>query len=772
MPGRRRLLLVALALAPAAVVALIVAAPEVGPFVRGASLAILVASLGLLAARRWVRVRPDRRGLAELLAIGVAGVSGLLLLFQNVLVHDALWYYGYLRSALVQGDLDMYDEFVLRNPNGMYLPPPDTPVFHLGTSILQAPFAILIRPLAVALGRAGILPGGDGYGPLEIGAATFSSMLLALGGVALTHRLARRLVPGTVSAVAQVALLYGSPLAFFTFVWPAYPHAASVFLAALFLLLWAREDRSEGAAETGAGVPGTGGSLSFLLGLLGGALALVHPQDCLYLALPLVDQVAAWHSTPGVGGTEGRRTVARRTVLLALGAVLGFAPQLLAWRLTSGHFLPHVYAEIGDPFRWQRPAFLAVLFSGYNGLLAWTPLCGLAACGLAFLRRSRPRLFRGFLLILVLEWWAIASYGYWWGGASFGARYFLSVYPVLGIGLALGMARLARRAGLLLAGLLASPVVYWNLLLMAQFRLEWIRHNSPPDFTAILRRQILEAPAAIARGLCGSFGWNKVAFLENLRAAIETGSFTRILAVVGVAILLSSGLVLWIVWIGGALPRRADMPRPTALPLRWTARLGALAAIAATLAVGAVAPGHDGTRLLAVGSGGPLRIRPGSSATVSLERDSSARDLDGPTAVAARMTAPLPAGGQARLDLVSFLRSGEEADEGDTVASVTALGPGCDGATFPLRAGIETAETAPDRFEVLGRARHDLSGTTPIQSWWQDDFSARHYWGHAYLASFDLPADCRPRRVVLRRHGGPGDLEVRLVAIATEEDRP
>src|SRR5204863_1534137 len=98
-----------------------------------------------------------------------------------------------------------------------------------------------------------------------------------IGAVALTHRLARRVTPGGPSALAQVVLLYASPMAFFTFVWPGYPHAASAFLAAVFILLW---DGAGRRARPGA---------FFLLGLLGGALALVHPQDMLYLALPGAD---------------------------------------------------------------------------------------------------------------------------------------------------------------------------------------------------------------------------------------------------------------------------------------------------------------------------------------------------------------------------------------------------------------------------------------------------------------------------------------------------
>ncbi len=770
MPSRRSVVLSALLLP--ALAAAIAAVPDILPFLAGLAAAVLLAASGLIAARAWVRARPADLPRAPAAAIGLMGAAGFLLLFQNILVHDALWYYGYLRSSLVQGSLDLYDEFVLRNPHGMYLPPPSTPVFHLGTSILQAPAAILARPLAILLSRAGVLPGGDGYGPLEIAAATFSSLLLALGGVALTHRLASRLMDGPVSAVAQVALLYGSPLAFFTFIWPGYPHAATVFLGGLFLLVWAGAD-TPGGCPSGQAAEAAGPRF-LLLGFLGGALALVHPQDVLYLALPLSDLGMALGRRAPEDGTRrpGPAAAVRNGVLLLLGALAAFLPQIAAWRITSGSILPNVYAEIGDPFRWNRPALFAVLFSSYNGLFTWTPLCGLAAGGIFLLRRAQPRLFRGFLLLLVLEWWAIASYGYWWGGASFGARYFLSVYPVLGVGLALLLARAARRRGLLPAALLIVPLVYWNLLLMAQFRLERIPHNRPPDFLLVLRRQFLEAPSELLLGLCGASGWNQVAFLENLRAAVEAGSVWRWLGVVATGGLLSLAVLAWVARIAGPDPPGREIRRGR-IGARLAPAAMAIAVLAATVTVLKVAPGHAARRVHAEAVGVPLRIPPGAYESVSLERDGGAGLPGGPTAVVLQASAgggrgPAPLS----VDLVSFLHHAESAGQGDRIGWLTVSGRGCDGVSFPLRAGIETAETAPGRFEARGASRHTLAGTRPIQSWWQRDHSARHYWGHAYLASFELPPACLPERAVLRTAPGRADLEVRrLVVVAGEGGR-
>ncbi len=729
-------------------------------FILGLLVAMVGAAIGLAAARLFVTVRPAERDAAPAAAIGLAGAIGFLLLFQNVLVHDALWYYGYLRSAIVQGDLDLYDEFVLRNPHGMYLPPPEAPLFHLGTSILQAPLALLVRPLALLLGRAGIVPGGDGYGPLETFAAAFASMLLAIGGIALTHRLACRVTTAGASAVAQVTLLFASPLAFFAFVWPGYPHPATVFLAALFLLLWSVE----------------GERRPFLLGLIGGALALVHPQDIVYLALPALDAINdATVRARGGGGRAALGSLLRSGARLAAGALLGFAPQLAAWRATSGRFLPHVYGEIGDPFRWGQPAFVEVLLSAYNGLLTWTPLCGLALAGLFLLRRGQARLFRGLAIVFALEWWAIASYGYWWGGASFGARYFLSAWPVLGVGLAAAAGWLQRRIGLRAAGVLAAPFVYWNLLLMAQFRLEWIPHNHPPDLGEVLRRQLLDAPRALISGLCGPFRWNRVSFLENLRAAAQSGDGWRAVGTLCLFGTLALVIILWAMALAGVAPAGAAVAHGFVARLRVAAArnatlAAATAAVVATIAILSVAHGLGSERVIRAAGSLPLHLPSSRVATLLVGPPGEESGPAGPTAVAARLPTRPPEGSPKHLDLVSFLHNGETRRQGETVAWLRALGPGCGDAAFPVRAGIETAETAPGRFEIDGAMRHEMP--PPLQSWWQDDRSARHYWGHAYLASWSLPAACEPQRIVLNAGSGAGELEVRSLVVAAAEPRP
>lgn len=706
-----------------------------------------------IATTAWVRrlaaERPERAHRLGVAVVVVAAGAGLLLLWQNVLVHDALWYFSYLRSGIVDRDLDLFEEFTLRNPHGMYLPPPGTPVFHLGTALTAAPAAIVIRPIALIASRISGLPGGDGYGPLEIAAATWTSMMLGVGALALGYRLSRTVTGAGAAAGSQALILWATPLAFFTFVWPAYPHPAGAFVATVFLLAWWEER------------PGDGWT-AFLLGWLGGVLALLHPQDAVFLALPVLDLLAR-------ARREGLVPRIRGLGLVGAGAVVGFLPQLLAWFFTSGKLLPHVYSEIGDPFRWTRPALGSVLFSGYNGLITWSPIIVPAVAGLFLLHRDRPRLARGLLILLALEWWAISSYGYWWGGASFGARYFLSVIPVFGVGLAVILSRLTRRIGPYATAAAAAVFVLWNLLLMAQFRLEWIPHNVRPDFTAAILRQLDEAPRALLTGLVGPFRWNHAVFPDQLRAALQNSSIAGVALVIAGASALVTLMAVWI----ARLSRPRHAPAGTRDDRVAARALGAIVmSVLASLAVAASSRGVDRRRLLADAPETPLSVAAGDDSTLSLvPRSNGPTDLR-PTAVITPEPVNRELGERLRLDVVSFLSAGERREQGEVVATMSLVGAHCGGVVYPLRAGIETAETAPQRHEIRGAMRHDASGAREIQSWWQDDASSRHYWGHAYLASWSLPFDCDPSRILVHATPGAGSLSLRRVVLSAGRETP
>ena len=118
-------------------------------------------------------------------------------------------------------------------------------------------------------------------------------------------------------------------------------------------------------------------------------MALVRPQDGLFLVLPIVDAaVAGWRRARLRGVAE---CMPRFGAMVAVALVV-FSPQLVAWRVLNGDFLRSGYEQqLAVLFDWTSPRLLAVLLSTRRGLFVWHPVFLPATIGLLVLWRQRPR---------------------------------------------------------------------------------------------------------------------------------------------------------------------------------------------------------------------------------------------------------------------------------------------------------------------------------------------------------------------------------------------
>ena len=105
--------------------------------------------------------------------------------------------------------------------------------------------------------------------------------------------------------------------------------------------------------------------------------------------------------------------------------------------------------------------------------------------------------------------------------------------------------------------------------------------------------------------------------------------------------------------------------------------------------------------------------------------------------------------------------------DGEVVATFRILGNRCGHDELLLRAGWETAETAPERVESAHLMRHDSSRPLRLHTWWQNDDSREHYFGHAYGSSWSLPPGCDPEALLVASRPGTGSIEVREIAVSS-----
>lgn len=422
-----------------------------------------------------------------LIFITVFGASILLVprRYGRLIIGDGIYYYVYVRSAVIDHDLDFTNDYTLyqrfnnedpgkkREMLELHKTPFGKPAnyFSVGPALLWLPVFLPTHAFALALG----LP-HDGFSYLYEAPLLFQSILYGFIGILLTYRVAASLFSRLAAFISVLGMWLATNVVYYMGVSPSASHVLSLFVVALFLFLWWRTRGKRTRRDW------------FILGLSAGLMALVRWQDILVTLLPLFELIGDWIKEMkkyGVGqdGHPARSDALIRApfsatllilpagLIFALGLVLAFSPQMLAWQILYGSPLT---APQGPTFFYPtRPEIWNVLFGLKRGLFTWTPLVFLGAVGFIPLYR-RDRLLGGAAIVILLAEAYVNSIVYdWWGGEAFGARRFVSLIPFFVLGLAALVdsvrARLSRRTLLIALG----AFTVWNLLFILQYDL-WL----------------------------------------------------------------------------------------------------------------------------------------------------------------------------------------------------------------------------------------------------------------------------------------------------------
>lgn len=335
----------------------------------------------------------------------------------------------------------------------------------MGAAILWAPFYAAGHAAALITGAP-----ADGLSHPYVAAVAMGSAAYGFLALWLAISIARTVTGDGVAAALAVWL--GTPLLFYMYVTPVFAHACSAFAVALFLWTWLR--------ARNRWTPG--GALA--LGLAGGLMAIVRAQDALFIAGPALDFLRfVWRSEFGAR----HDTRSRRPFLASAAGILGFAlavgPQLLAFKALNGHFRQSEYET--RKMTWSSPHGLQVLFDHQHGLFFWTPLAFAAVLTLALVAWRPPQSTRTgaaadlrwlallSLVMIGLQAYIAGAVESWTVAGAFGQRRFVSITPLLVLGLAPLFAPASRPRGWIrpAASIVVVLCVWWNLGLMAQFGL-------------------------------------------------------------------------------------------------------------------------------------------------------------------------------------------------------------------------------------------------------------------------------------------------------------
>ena len=360
---------------------------------------------------------------------------------------DESFYWAQLTSIWYDGDLTLHDDLLANyNPiSNQYRT--ITTIKYGGELFNDFPIGIALvdglyaGPL-VALFKLLGLPRMNGFFLSVVAIATICKIWLLL--FALKHFLDKYDKRPSWKYIIALGSFLGLPIFYYSFYAYGMAHLNSGLFATLFvsaLISWlTRPERQQ----------------SLLLGLSAGLMILTRWQNAIFVLLvipPLLYQLSSSSKNERMKFLKGCG------VVLALIAVMSALQFTVFYKQLGNVFL---MPQGGNFMKWSSPQWMAVLLSGYHGLIPWSPLLLIAVVGLLkamFWQRGLWRWFMiGAILTITATVYVNASVVDWWAGWAYGARRFCCLIPLV----ALGAFEVVRSLRKRLAILLLTGVMLWS----------------------------------------------------------------------------------------------------------------------------------------------------------------------------------------------------------------------------------------------------------------------------------------------------------------------
>jgi len=382
---------------------------------------------------------------------------------NKVIDNDVVSYYAYLPAGIIFHDLNF--DFVKTLPAGftgkiwLGTAPNGKPILRMtmGLAILWLPFFLMAHLFSKVMGIEAL-----GYSwpySLSIFAATIFYLLV---GLIFLRKILLKYFSEIVTGITLLLVVVATNLMFYTISEPGMSHVYSFSLITIFLyttLKWV--DRPSYTS-------------SVILGLLAGLIVLIRPVNGLVLVFPALLSINSFDEFY-------QRLIARWKLIAIAGlaAVLIAMPQLIYWKMQTGHLFFNSYMDQGR-FYFANPHILDGLFSFRKGWFIYTPVMLFSVAGLFFLKQYVTGFTKAIIIFLVLFIYVIYSWWCWWYGGSFGARPMIDTYGLMAIPLAAFLTSFSKKAfwqqGVV--GLLLVLMISLNQFQMNQYRTSLLHWDS------------------------------------------------------------------------------------------------------------------------------------------------------------------------------------------------------------------------------------------------------------------------------------------------------
>ncbi len=509
---------------------------------------VMLALLALLALalvallRRFPTIQPSDDRRARLWLVGVFLVATVTT-FTPTVQSDGTGYYAYLRSMLIDGDLQFANEYrdapfphgpdldkTYNTATGYQINP-----FAIGPALIWTPLYATAHMLVQGGQRLGLPWRADGYDTPYVVLSMFTSALAGLVTLFASYQISRRYVRPPVATLAVITVFLGSNLLYYAMREGSFAHAVSTAATSLYLLAWLRLEERATVVRW------------MVVGAAAGAMVLMYWLSALLLLLPALTFGRLLVTILRMPAMQRRRQAGSLLLggtLAALLFVLVFSPQLLSWKILYGTFI--TVPQGSDYIEPRRLRLIAFLFSDLRGVLPWSPAFFVGMLGLPLLwwhnRWQTVCLSLAFLAYFLYN----ASHWQWYAGGAFGPRRITLLTPWFTLGLALLYALLARRSRSLPV-VLSVWMIAWMTFLTMRYRIFLIPHdpgliNKLPDLALYFSLETIPVWALP--------GWTSSSFIVvQVRHLLTSGAPDPLALLLPIMLLATASVIAVYLWL-------------------------------------------------------------------------------------------------------------------------------------------------------------------------------------------------------------------------------
>jgi len=427
---------------------------------------------------------------------------------------DGVGYYAYLRSALIDHDLNFENDYFAGNKlfvmnrfdaQGHLLPDMYTKTGHVqnhfsvGPAILWAPVLVPVHLAVLLLDRFGAHIAADGFSRPYLLAMGLTTAFYGFLSLFLGFQIARKYFEQQWAFLATVGIWLASSLPVYMYFNPSWSHAFSAFSVSLFLWYWERTKLQRTVAQWA------------ILGVCAGLMGNVYYPNAILLIFPVLElyyQVRVTRRDPAQSPSSAQKLLLCSAVFVA-AFLLSLLPTFITRLIIYGSLLETGYPPIWK-WNWTSPVFLRVLFSADHGLLSWTPILSLAIIGFFFLVKKNSLLGTGAILTFLAYYFFISSYPDWDGMSSFGNRFFISLTPLFILGLTALLSAFSQWVGkplraVAFSGLTIALLSLWNFGFIFQWGTHMVPARGEISWSQMAYNQFVGVPVHLTRSLQSYF---------------------------------------------------------------------------------------------------------------------------------------------------------------------------------------------------------------------------------------------------------------------------